>query len=66
MKPYAFDPERSNETGCCAEHDNPCTHKWNQIDTNSHHKKKQERKFCKASNRSRRRRDKQRLNNTEG
>ncbi len=66
MKPYAFDPERTNETGCCTAHDNPATHKWTEFQTNSHHKQKTERKFCKASNRSRRRRDKQRLHDMEG
>jgi hypothetical protein len=28
MKPYAFDPNAFNDTGCCPGHDWPCCYRW--------------------------------------
>lgn len=62
MKPYAFDPKKKNNTGCCPGHDWPRTRRWSGRYSSANSKKTDRRDYTMAK-RSRRRTDKQALRN---
>ena len=62
MKPYAFDPDHFNDTGCCPGHDWPRCHRW-AGSYNSRNSARADAKLYAAAKRQRRRRDKHRLGN---
>ena len=57
MKPYAFDTNASNATGCCPGHDWPRTHRWAGRYNTAHAARTDARANAQAK-RARRRRDK--------
>lgn len=60
MKPFAFDPEQFNDTGCCPGHDNPRLYRWAGR-YSSKHSRQTDSKENRRAKRERRRRDKQNL-----
>lgn len=58
MKPYAFNPNASNDTGCCPGHDWPRCYRWCGK-YSSPSSKRLSSKLNKVAKRSRRRLDKQ-------
>jgi hypothetical protein len=57
MKPFAFDPNKKNDTGCCPGHDWPCCYRWCGKYSSPHSKRVARIKNSMAK-RARRRRDK--------
>ncbi len=60
MKPYAFDPLRKNDVGCCPGHDWPVLYRY-AGKYSSTHAKRSAGEDNRVAKRSRRRMDKQRL-----
>ena len=60
MKPYAFDPNKSNATGCCPGHDWPRLYRYSGR-YSSKKSKETDAKCNKIAKRNRRRSDKQKL-----